>query len=138
MSSIELKSLESINLYPEKNRLFIALTEIKELLQLLEDTAEDKVIYEDKVIHFQGYSFVLRNPFLEPRESYVKIIHSSKFFSAGFWRKVITESMENLESIRSLNELNLEDTRLDFLFGGSLKTLVPSLTFGGYETLFFV
>jgi len=114
------------------------LTEIKELLKLLEDSAEDKVNYEEKVLHFQGHNFVFRDRWLESRKSYVKSLYSSKFSSAGVWRKVIKESMENLDKIRSLDELNLEDTKLDFLFGGSLKTLLPTLKFGGYETLFAV
>lgn len=66
------------------------------------------------------------------------VLYSGKFSSAGFWRKIITYSRENLDRIKSLKDINLEDTKLDFLFGGSLKTLVPSLTFGGYEVLFFV
>jgi len=94
------------------------------------------VDYEEKVIHFQGYNFVFRDPYIEPRGSYINVKFSSKITSAGFWRKIIKYSLENPDKIKSLNDLNLEDTKLDYLFGGSLKTLVPSLKFGGYETLF--
>lgn len=114
------------------------MTEINVLLKLLEATAEDKVNYQDKVIHFQGYVFVFRDPYIEPRESYINVKFSGKITSAGFWRRVIKESMKNLDRIQSLEDLNLEDTKIDFLFGGSLKTLVPTLTFGGYESLFDV
>jgi len=114
------------------------LTEIKELLKLLEDTAEDKVDYKGKVIHFQGYSFIFRNPYIKPRESYINVKFSSKVTSAGFWRKVIMYSLENLDKIKTLNDINLEDTKLDYIFGGSLRTLVPTLKFGGDEVLFDV
>ncbi len=113
-------------------------TEIQTLLKLLDSTTEDKVNFKDKVIHFQGYSFIFRDPFLEPRESYVEVIHSGKFSSAGFWRKVIKVSLKNLDKIESLNELDLEDTKLDFLYGGSLKSLMPTLRFGGDEDLFAI
>lgn len=129
---------QSIDLYTRINSLLIALTEIDMLPKLLEDAGEDKVNYEENVIHFQGYSFLFRNPYIKPRDSYVNVKFSSKLSSAGVWRKVIKESMENLDKIRSLDELNLEDTKLDFLFGGSLKTLLPTLKFGGYENLFDV
>lgn len=114
------------------------MTEIDELLKLLENTPNDTVDYEGKVIHFQGYSFLFRDPYIEPRESYANVKFSSKITSAGFWRRIIKYSLENQDKIKSLNDLNLEDTKLDYLFGGSLKTLVPSLKFGGYETLFDV
>ncbi|MFW9876148.1 MAG: hypothetical protein ACFFG0_23855, partial [Candidatus Thorarchaeota archaeon] len=114
------------------------MIEINEFLRLLENSTEDKVNYQNKVIHFQGYHFVFRNPFIKPRDLYVNVKFSSKLSPAGIWRKIIKESMENLNKIKSLDELNLEDTKLDFLFGGSLKTLLPTLKFGGYESLFEV
>lgn len=67
-----------------------------------------------------------RDPYLEPQESYVTVLYSGKFSSAVFWRRVIKESMENLENIKTINDVNLEDTKFDFLFGGSLKTLLPT------------
>lgn len=81
---------------------------------------------------------MFRDRWLKSRQPYVTNFRSSKFSSAGFWRKIIKYSLENQDKIKSLNDLNLEDTKLDYLFGGSLKTLVPSLKFGGYETLFSV
>ena len=114
------------------------LTEIDEFLKLLEGPTEDKIVYEKSVIHFQNYSFLFRNPYIKPRDSYVTVKFSSKFSSAGIWREVIKYSMENLDKIKSLDELNLEDTKQDFLYGGALKTLLPTLKFGGYETLFEV
>ncbi len=118
--------------------LFIILTEIKEILRLLNATSEDKVNFKDKVISFQGYSFMFRDPYLKSQDSYVTGKFSSKFSSVGFWSDIIKYSLENLNKIKNLNDLNLEDTKHDFLYGGSLKTLVPSLKFGGDEVLFDV
>ena len=114
------------------------MTEIDILLNLLEYNQEDHVDYNNKVIHFQNYTFLFRDRLTESRKPYVTGLHSSKFSSAGFWCKVIKYSLENFGKIKSLNDLNLEETKLDYLYGGALKTLIPSLTFGGYETLFSV
>ena len=113
-------------------------TEIDTLLKLLDGASERKVDLTGKVIHFNGYSFIFRNQRLKSRESYATDKFSSKFSSAGFWRTVIRYSIENLDRIKSLKDINLEDTKRDFLFGGSLKTILPSLKFGGDENLFDV
>lgn len=114
------------------------MKEIKELISLLEDTTEIRIDYECTVVNYQGFSFLFRNPYIIPRESYITVKYSSKFSSAGFWRKIVRFSLENLDKIKTLDDLNLEDTKLDYLFGGALKTLVPSLEFGGEERLFDV
>ncbi|TET56629.1 MAG: hypothetical protein E3J52_11715 [Promethearchaeota archaeon] len=67
-----------------------------------------------------------RDHYLEPQESYVTVLYSGKISSDGIWPRVIKESMENLENIKIINDANLEDTKFDFLFGGSLKTLLPT------------
>jgi len=56
----------------------------------------------------------------------VTVLYSGKISSDGIWPRVIKESMENLENIKIINDANLEDTKFDFLFGGSLKTLLPT------------
>lgn len=114
------------------------MTKINGLLRLLGGSIEDKIFYEESVIHFQNYSFLFRDPYINPHDSYIHVKFSSKFSSAGIWRKIIRDSIGNLDKIKSLDELNLEDTIQDFLYGGSLKTLLPNLKFGGHETLFEV
>lgn len=111
-------------------------TEINTLLKLFNGGSERKVDLAGKVIHFNGYSFIFRNQRLKSRGSYATGKFSSKFSSAGFWRTIINYSRENIDRIKSLKDINLEDTKLDFLFGGSLKTILPSLKFGGDESLF--
>ena len=75
---------------------------------------------------------------LKSRESYARVKFSSKVTSAGFWRKIIKYSMENLHEIKSINDINLEGTEYDFCYGASLKTLLPTIKFGGDESLFHV
>ena len=116
----------------------MTMAEIDKLLELMDDTPEDRVDKKNKVIHFQGYTFLFRDHDFKLRESYVVIKFSSKVTSAGVWRKIIDYSMKNLKKIKSLNDINLEDIQYDFCYGGSLKTLFPALKFGGDEMLFFV
>ena len=114
------------------------MAEVKKLLELMENTTEDRVDIENRVIHFQGYTFVFRDWELKSRESYTRVKFSSKVTSAGFWRKIIKYSMEHLHEIKSINDINLEDTEYDFFYGASLKTLLPTIKFGGDESLFHV
>jgi len=114
------------------------MAEIKKLLELMENSTEDSVDMKNRVIHFQGYTFVFRDHDSKLRESYVVIKLSSKVTSAGFWRKILKYSIENLQEIKSIGDINLEDTEYDFCYGASLKTLLPALKFGGDRTLFLV
>ncbi|KKN21905.1 hypothetical protein LCGC14_0920610 [marine sediment metagenome] len=114
------------------------MAEIRKLLELIDNTTEDKVDIKNGVIHFQGYTFVFRDWELKSRESYARVKFSSKVTSVGFWRKIIKYSTEHLHEIKSINDLNLEDTRYDFYYGASLKTLLPTIKFGGDESLFHV
>ena len=92
----------------------MTMTEIKKLLELMDDTSDDRVDIKNKVINFQGYTFMFRDHGLKLRESYVVIKFSSKVTSAGIWRKIIDYSMKNLKKIKSINDINLEDTKNDF------------------------
>ena len=114
------------------------MAEIKKLLELMDNTTEDGVDIDKKVIHFQGYTFIFRDHDFKLRESYVVIKFSSKVTSAGFWRKIIKSSMKNLQEVKSINDINLEDTKYDLCYGASLKTFFPALRFGGDDLLFFV
>ncbi len=116
----------------------MTMAEIKKLLELMDDTPDDRVDIKNKVIYFQGYTFMFRDHGFRLRESYVVIKFSSKVTSAGFWRKIIDYSVKNLKKIKKLNDINLKDTKYDFCYGGSLKTIFPNLKFGGDEMLYFV
>ena len=114
------------------------MAEVKKLLELMDTTTEDRVDIKNRVIHFQGYTFVFRDWELKSRESYARVKFSSKVTSAGFWRKIIEYSMKNLQEIKSINDINLGDTKYDFSYGASLKTLLPTIKFGGDDSLFDV
>ena len=114
------------------------MTEIKKILQLMGKTTKDRVDIENRIIHFHGYAFLFRDWELKLRESYTVVRFSSKVTSAGFWRKILNHSMKNLHKIKNINDINLEDTKYDFCYGASLKTLLPTIKFGGDESLFHV
>ncbi len=121
-----------------RSYLFMTMAEIRKLLKLLDETTEDRVDFKNRVIHFQGYTFVFRDWELKTRESYARVKYSSKVTSAGFWRTILKYSMEHLQEIKNINDLNLEDSEYDLCYGASLKTLLPTLKFGGDESLFDV
>ncbi len=114
------------------------MAEVKKLLETMDGTTEDRVDMKNRVIHFQGYTFVFRDWELKTRESYARVKFSSKVTSAGFWRKIIKYSKEHLHEIKSINDINLEDTKYDLYYGASLKTLLPTIKFGGDESLWDV
>ena len=72
------------------------------------------------------------------RFKFTHVKFSSKVTPAGFWRKIIKYSMEHLQEIKSINDINLEDTEYDFCYGAFLKTLLHTLKFGGDRSLFDV
>lgn len=111
---------------------------INKFLKLLEYPLEDKVDIAKKVVYFQNYAFLFRDRWLSPQDLFVTGQLSSKFSSLGVWRRVVSYSVENLDLLRNIDEVGLEDTKQDFLFGGILRTLLPTLKFGGYESLFSV
>ena len=107
----------------------------KELLKILCDVVEGKDNIEKGAVGFNGYSFIFRDP-PNSNESYIKTIGSSKFSSAGVWRGFLLKAMEDIKSVK-LGDPSLNDVRYDLLFAGALKTIIPTLKFGG-EILFHV
>jgi len=108
----------------------------QELLDLLSCAARGKDNLEQGAVGFYGYSFVFKDP-KKSNESYVITVWSSKFAGAGAYRG-ITEQILQLEHFKSLDDIGPSDDKDDCLFAGSLKTLIPTLEFGGDEVLFSV
>ena len=65
---------------------------------------------------------------------------SSKFSAAGSYRYLLEDwkKMRRKDDILNSFELQTEKIKEDLLLAGSLKTLVPSIRFGGDELLFNV
>lgn len=108
----------------------------EELISLLSRAADGDDNLQKAVVGFAGYGFFFADPF-KSDEIFVTVYESSKFAGAGANRGV-AEKILQLEHIRSLGDLGPLEDKNDCLFAGSLKTLIPTLEFGGYEILFWV
>ncbi len=108
----------------------------EELLILILDAAKGKDDIKKGALGFNGYGFIFKDE-KNSKENYVNILCSGKFADAGAYRG-ITEKALQLEKVKHLNELLSYEEKYDCLFAGSLKTLIPTLEFGGDEILFYV
>jgi hypothetical protein len=63
---------------------------------------------------------------------------SSKICNLGAYRDLLKIWSSRHDKMQNLDELVLYDEKYDCLYGGALKTLLPTLEFGGYENLFDV
>ncbi|MFW9895385.1 MAG: hypothetical protein ACFFD7_06245 [Candidatus Thorarchaeota archaeon] len=107
----------------------------KELLRLLSN-CKNKNCLEEGVTRSNGFIFIFKD-LNYSNISYVKSINSSKFCTLTFYRRDIDHHYFERNNIY----LNLEgdyEEYYDILIGSKLKTLIPTLQFGGYETLFDV
>ncbi len=108
----------------------------EELISLLSKVADGEDDLQKAVVGFAGYGFFFADPF-RSNEPFVTVYESSKVTGAGAHRG-FTEKILQLEYIKSLDDIGPSDDKDDCLFAGSLKTLVPTLEFGGDEILFRV
>ncbi len=85
------------------------------------------------LVSYRGYSFLFI-------DSSLFEFTSSRLSSAGAFYDVEKRfSHSNVKDLDHLFDLLLYDQKIDLLFAGSLKTLVPTLQFGlDHETLFYV
>ena len=102
---------------------------IKKLRKLLFDIPEGGNQLKRAGISSNGYTFIFRD-LCSSREPYVVTKFSSKFSSAGVWRGFILKAMEDIRNFK-LDDPSLNDVKYDMLLAGALKTLLPSLNFGG-------
>lgn len=110
---------------------------IKDLLDLAVRVAGGKDDLEKAAIGFYGYGFLFRD-IKNSNDSYVTIHHSAKVCEMGAYRYLLKRWFSMHDRIHDLDDLLLYDEKYDCLYGGSLKTLLPTLKFGGDETLFSV
>ncbi len=110
--------------------------DIEDLLDLVLRVANGKDDLRKGAVGFHGYGFVFKD-FKHSNESYVVTSKSSRVCGMGAYLG-ITEKALQLDKIKSLEELVRYSDKYDCLFGGALKTLLPTLEFGGDEDLFDV
>ena len=111
---------------------------IEALVSTVYQAAESNGYFKEGAVGSNGYGFVFKD--LNSNIPYVTFRGSSKVFGAGSHRDV-TENfrkLRKLKKIRSFDELYTINPKYDLLLAGSVKTLVPTLKFGGSEILFNV
>jgi len=111
----------------------------KEIIELVLQAADGTDNIKKGAVGFAGYGFVFKNEKvlypLFPRGQ------NSKVCSIGALRGLyerLTDAVRYSTKLESLKELQNYDDKYDLYFGGSLKTLEPTLEFGGYELFYEV
>ena len=112
--------------------------EIEDLLKLVSEAADGKDNFKEGAIGFNGYGFVFKKLDYFSQDSFVIGDGSSKLCSIGAFRNLYERSLEHLGSLEDLVETVLSDRNSDLYFSGTIKTLVPDVEFGGYESLFHI
>ncbi len=130
--------------------------QVEELISLVSNAVNGADNFTKGAVGFNGYGFVFKN--LNCGIPYITSRGSGKAFGAGSHRYGVEnfrkfyelessiekpedgfrKQFKRLKSPRSLDEFYTVDSKYDMLLAGSLKTLVPSLKFGGYEEFFKV
>ncbi|MFX1409584.1 MAG: hypothetical protein ACFFA6_04480 [Promethearchaeota archaeon] len=102
------------------------------LVQLVSEAAKGNDNFKEGAVGFNGYGFVFRDYDYSSKDSFINDIGSSKLCSFGAFKNIYKKFLRNE------NKLLNYDSKLDLYFGGALKTLIPTLKFGGDEILFDV
>jgi hypothetical protein len=103
---------------------------IEQIIKIVTDAAEGKDNIKEGAVGSNGYGFVFKD--LNSNISFVTNTNSHKYCEAGSMRNVIKnwKKVKNFEELRDVSNFNEEN---DLLLVGSLKTLVPTLQFGGFN-----
>lgn len=130
--------------------------QVEELIKLISRTAAGIDNFTKGAVGFNEYGFIFKD--YNSRIPFVTSDGSGKAFGAGSYRYGVEyfrkfydlensverpmdgfiKQFKRLENPKSLEEFYTIDPKYDLLLAGSLKTLVPSITFGGYEEFFDV
>ena len=116
------------------------MRKINQILDILFQIAEGQDYIEEGAVGFAGYSFIFFNQNHEVLKTHFSSF-SSKVCCIGALRgsyEKLKRSVLGSENVNSLEDLLTYDFKYDLLLAGALKTLVPSLRFGGYETFYEV
>jgi hypothetical protein len=113
------------------------MTEVEKLLELVSIVAKGKDRVDLGAVGFNGYGFVFRDPF-NSQVSYITIQGSSKFCSISLLlkRNIFQQDFDK-HNLKGLRDFMMENDNYNLLLASSLKTLIPTLKFGGDERLFF-
>lgn len=109
--------------------------DIEELLVLASELTEGIDNFAKGAVGSNGYGFIFKD--LDSNIPYVTLMGSGKVFEAGSYRDVL-KNFKRLDNIENISDLHTIDPKYDLILAGAVKTLVPTLKFGGYELLFDV
>ncbi|MBY9016072.1 MAG: hypothetical protein KGD68_10305 [Candidatus Lokiarchaeota archaeon] len=111
---------------------------INHLIKLVSEAADGKENFKEGVIGFNNYGFIFRNFDYISKNSFIIGDGSSKLCSIGAFKDIYRKSLELQGPLKSPKDLLNYNPKHDLYFGGALRTLVPNMKFGGYESLFHV
>ncbi len=103
---------------------------IEQIIKLVTEAAEGKDNFKEGAVGTNNYGFVFKD--LNSNIPYVTDTYSHKYFEAGSMRDVL-KIWKKVKSFEELKDLSNFDEKNDLLLVGSLKTLVPTLQFGGFN-----
>ncbi len=103
---------------------------IEQLIELVTNASKGKDNIKEGSVGSNDYGFVFKNP--NSSIPFVTVIHSHKYCEAGSSRDALKNwyKYKNFEDIMNYSKF---DELKDLILAGSLKTLAPSLIFGGYN-----
>ena len=111
---------------------------VKRLIRIVSEVAGGQDKFKEGAIGFNGYGFVFKEFDYNSKDSFVIGDGSSKLRSIGAFEDIYEKSLELQGSLKNFKDLLNYNPKLDLYFGGALKTLIPKMEFGGYESLFHV
>ena len=99
------------------------------LLELVSKATKGVDEFSKGVVGINGFGFVFRD--LNSNLPYVKSTNSSKFCTLSFLR--------NFKKIKEIYPYSdFDEQKYEILLGSTLRKLIPSIQYGGIETLFDV
>ncbi len=111
---------------------------INHLIKLVSEVADGKDNFKKGAIGFNGYGFVFKKLNHVSQDSFIIGDGSSKLCSIGAFKDIYKKFVERQGPLKSPKDLLNYNPRNDLYFGGALKTLIPDMEFGGYESLYHV
>lgn len=108
---------------------------IDQIIRFATEASKGKDNFKESAVGSNGYGFVFKDLKVNSNNPYIFDIDSQKLCGAGAYR-VFNKELQKHDKIKDFSELLRYDPNLDLLFAGSVKTLVPTLQFGGIERLF--
>lgn len=111
---------------------------INHLIKLVSEAADEQSNFKEGAIGFNGYGFVFKKLDHISQDSFVIGDGSSKLCSIGAFKGIYKKFIEHQGPLESPKDLLNYDPKNNLYFGGALRTLIPDVEFGGYESLFHV